>query len=841
MMVHIFLAHGRFCAAHPWEVIVTALTATMCMFTVEQHHPNPELKHSMAIEDDCASCIHEVEYYDADMIVMTIIRCFAVLYNYYQFSHLSKLKSKYILGVTIFFTIISSIIFTTTASNFLTNNSSELKDAVFFFLLLIDMSKAGTLAEFAVGETNEEITQNIAKGVSILGPTVTLDTLVETLVMGVGTLSGIYRLEMLSYIACLSVTINYVLFMTFYPACLSLILELSRNTNFYPSREYVLPVTPKQRNSNPLIQRVKIIMIVGLMLVYVGSRSSFWKREDNTTSNFYNTYMNSNQTFLSHSYVLKFIILRSDHLVILIVLLTLISKFILFENKKVANSESGFIPQGKLSEEKNQMLRQRKIPKFYLECNDDVKQYENEECQTDDVLKSDVKDHKQPRRLIECLKIYRKNLSASTLTDQEVMLLIKEKYIAPYQIEEAVEDPHRGVRIRRNFLQSLKESFCVLNDVPYEYFDYNKVMKACCENVVGYVPIPVGLVGPLSLNGSLIYVPMATTEGCLVASTNRGCRALNQNGVTSRIVGDGMTRGPVVRFPSIKSATDAMKWIEDSENFDTIKECFDSTSRYARLFKIQVRIAARYLFIRFVAKTGDAMGMNMVSKATDTSLRMIQKHFPNMEIISISGNFCADKKPTAVNWIEGRGKSVVCEAIVSSNTVKDVLKTSVKELIECNTAKNLIGSSVAGSIGGFNAHAANIVTAIFIATGQDPAQNVTSSNCITIMEAWGRDGEDLYISCSMPSIEIGTVGGGTVLAAQSACLDILGVKGANVTQPGKNARQLAKIVCATVLAGELSVMSALTAGHMVKSHLKYNRSSTAICSDLADYFKVLPK
>lgn len=140
----------------------------------------------------------------------------------------------------------------------------------------------------------------------------------------------------------------------------------------------------------------------------------------------------------------------------------------------------------------------------------------------------------------------------------------------------------------------------------------------------------------------------------------------------------------------------------------------------------------------------------------------------------------------------------------------------------------MIGSAIAGSIGGFNAHAANLVTAIFIATGQDPAQNVGSSNCMTLMEPWGENGEDLYISCTMPSIEIGTVGGGTVLPAQSACLDILGVKGANLSCPGENANQLARIVCGAVLAGELSLMAALSAGHLVKSHLKHNRSSVAI-------------
>lgn len=225
------------------------------------------------------------------------------------------------------------------------------------------------------------------------------------------------------------------------------------------------------------------------------------------------------------------------------------------------------------------------------------------------------------------------------------------------------------------------------------------------------------------------------------------------------------------------------------------------------------------------------MGMNMLSKGTEEALRHIHMMFPDMEILSLSGNFCTDKKPSAINWLEGRGKSVVCEAIVPAHIVTSILKTSVQTLVDVNISKNLIGSAVAGSLGGFNAHAANVVTAIFIATGQDPAQNVGSSNCITLMEPWGSNGEDLYISCTMPSIEIGTIGGGTILRPQSACLEMLGVKGANLENPGGNAKQLARIVCGAVLAGELSLMAALTTGQLVKSHLRYNRSSSSVQED----------
>ncbi|CAH1974485.1 unnamed protein product [Acanthoscelides obtectus] len=199
---------------------------------------------------------------------MTIIRCLAVLYSYYQFCKLQKIGSKYILGIAGLFTVFSSFIFTTTVLKLLKINIADLKDALFFFLLLIDLSKAAMLAQFALTASNQtEVKRNIARGMSLLGPTITLDTIVETLVLGVGTLSGIQRLETLSYFACLSVLVNYVVFMTFYPACLSLILELSR----YGKKNCLLiskAFKEEDHKANPVVHRVKLIMSAGLMLVH---------------------------------------------------------------------------------------------------------------------------------------------------------------------------------------------------------------------------------------------------------------------------------------------------------------------------------------------------------------------------------------------------------------------------------------------------------------------------------------------------------------------------------------------------------------------------------------------
>ncbi|KAG5053199.1 hypothetical protein JHK87_005397 [Glycine soja] len=411
----------------------------------------------------------------------------------------------------------------------------------------------------------------------------------------------------------------------------------------------------------------------------------------------------------------------------------------------------------------------------------------------------------------------------SSEDDEEIVNSVVEGVTPSYALESRLGDCGRAAAIRRGALQRLTGRS--LEGLPLEGFDYDSILGQCCEMPVGYVQIPVGVAGPLLLDGFEYTVPMATTEGCLVASTNRGCKAIYASGGASSVVlRDCMSRAPVVRFSTAKRAAQLKFFLEDPLNFDTLSLVFNRSSRFARLQGIQCAMAGKNAYLRFTCSTGDAMGMNMVSKGVQNVLDFLQNDFPDMDVIGISGNYCSDKKPAAVNWIEGRGKSVVCEAIIKEEVVQKVLKTNVSALVELNMLKNLAGSAVAGALGGFNAHASNIVSAIFIATGQDPAQNVESSHCITMMEAIN-DGRDLHISVTMPSIEVGTVGGGTQLASQSACLNLLGVKGASKESPGSNSRLLATIVAGSVLAGELSLMSAIAAGQLVNSHMKYNRSS----------------
>ncbi|KAF8780957.1 hypothetical protein HU200_000922 [Digitaria exilis] len=407
--------------------------------------------------------------------------------------------------------------------------------------------------------------------------------------------------------------------------------------------------------------------------------------------------------------------------------------------------------------------------------------------------------------------------------DEEIVAAVVAGKIPSYVLETRLGDCRRAAGIRREALRRITGR--EMDGLPLDGFDYASILGQCCELPVGYVQLPVGVAGPLLLDGRRLYVPMATTEGCLVASTNRGCKAIAESGGASSVVlRDGMTRAPAVRFPTARRAAELKSFLENPTNFDTLATVFNRSSRFARLQGVKCALAGRNLYMRFTCSTGDAMGMNMVSKGVQNVLDYLQDDFPDMDVISISGNFCSDKKSAAVNWIEGRGKSVVCEAIIKEEVVEKVLKTNVQALVELNVIKNLAGSAVAGALGGFNAHASNIVTAIFIATGQDPAQNVESSQCITMLEAIN-DGKDLHVSVTMPSIEVGTVGGGTQLASQSACLDLLGVKGANRESPGSNARLLASVVAGAVLAAELSLISAQAAGHLVQSHMKYNRSS----------------
>uniref|UniRef100_A0A671R0G8 3-hydroxy-3-methylglutaryl coenzyme A reductase n=1 Tax=Sinocyclocheilus anshuiensis TaxID=1608454 RepID=A0A671R0G8_9TELE len=822
MLTRLFRIHGLFVASHPWEVIVATVTLTICMMSMNMFTGNNQI---CGWNFDCPKL--EELILSSDIIILTITRCIAIVYIYFQFQNLRQLGSKYILGIAGLFTIFSSFVFSTVVIHFLDKELTGLNEALPFFLLLIDLSKACALAKFALSSNSQdEVRENIAKGMAVLGPTFTLDALVECLVIGVGTMSGVRQLEIMCCFGCMSVLANYFVFMTFFPACVSLVLELSRESRegrpIWQLSHFARVLEEEEDNKpNPVTQRVKMIMSLGLVMVHAHSR---WIA-DPTSSNGTPLYIHS-----PHLQSLMDI----EQVITLGLALFLAVKYIFFEQVEMESTLSLKVPTP------SSMLSQKWSPDQC--CRKEVpssskpektptpppvvtkEEREDETQEIVDVSESVISLPAEPRPVEDLSPLLTPQMGARYLSDEEVIVLVNSKHIPAYKLEAMMETPERGVMIRRKMLSPKFPEPTALTCLPYKDYDYSKVMGTCCENVIGYMPVPVGVAGPLLLDGKQFQVPMATTEGCLVASTNRGCRAIAlAGGASSRVLADGMTRGPVVRLPSACQAAEVKAWLESTEGFKSIKEAFDQTSRFARLEKLLIGLAGRNLYIRFQSRTGDAMGMNMISKGTEQALTRLKEEFPELQILAVSGNYCTDKKPAAINWIEGRGKSVVCETTIPAKVVKEILKTSTEALVDVNISKNLIGSAMAGSIGGYNAHAANIVAAIYIACGQDPAQTVGSSNCITIMEASGPTGEDLYISCTMPSIELGTVGGGTNLPPQQACLQMLGVLGASQECPGENARQLAKVVCATVLAGELSLMAALTAGHLVKSHMTHNR------------------
>ena len=356
----------------------------------------------------------------------------------------------------------------------------------------------------------------------------------------------------------------------------------------------------------------------------------------------------------------------------------------------------------------------------------------------------------EERTRSECEELV-KDGKAALLSDNELLSLAVSGKIPGYALEKTLENAKvmtrlqsltRAVKIRRGLVSrtpATAETTVQLehSKLPYKDYNYENVHGACCENVIGYLPLPLGVAGPLVIDGQSFYLPMATTEGVLVASTNRGCKAINAGGgATTVLTGDGMTRGPCIAFSTLARAGTAKVWLDSAEGQKVMKDAFNSTSRFARLQSMKTAMAGTYLYIRFKTTTGDAMGMNMISKGVERALDVMSNDsgFDDMAIISVSGNFCTDKKPAAINWVDGRGKSVVAEAIIPGEVIRKVLKSDVNALVELNTSKNLIGSAMAGSIGGFNAHAANLVAAVFLATGQDPAQVVESSQCITVMK-----------------------------------------------------------------------------------------------------------
>jgi len=350
-----------------------------------------------------------------------------------------------------------------------------------------------------------------------------------------------------------------------------------------------------------------------------------------------------------------------------------------------------------------------------------------------------------------------------------------------------------------------------ITSIPYKNYNYLENLNKNCENVVGYVRIPVGMIGPININNKTNYIPFATTEGALVSSINRGCKLLNLSKNDIIVEDIGMTRSPIIKCNSLSEVKDIKSWI--NKNFKEITYIFENDSNHTKLKNIDFLQEGRHLHIRFCATTGDAMGMNMVSKSSNNVLKYLQNKF-NIKIVTLSGNTCTDKKASAINLIKGRGKHIVMESLIKKDDLFNILKVSPDEIINLHIQKNLIGSSLAHTMGGNNCNASNIVAGLFIATGQDCGQIGTSSYCMINMS---KEDEDLIVTINMPSMELATIGGGTGLEDQINNLKIIH------SNNKLDVKYLAKNVIYSVLACELSLMSALCNDDLIKAHLKLNR------------------
>jgi len=363
-----------------------------------------------------------------------------------------------------------------------------------------------------------------------------------------------------------------------------------------------------------------------------------------------------------------------------------------------------------------------------------------------------------------------------------------------------------------------------LETVGRHALDAARASRRHCENFIGATQIPLGVTGPLKIRGlwvkedEVIYVPMATTEGALVASVNRGCRAIrNAGGAVTRVEDVGITRAPAFRTSGIEETQRFLDWVRDSE--DEIRRVCEATSGHLKLVDIKPQTLGSSIYLRFRFTTGDAMGMNMATIACDRAVRDLIEPSTGVQCVALSGNYCVDKKPSAVNFLEGRGKKIHAEVNLDAATLAEVLKTDAQSLVEVQYRKNLMGSIAAGSMG-YNAHFANVLAAVFTATGQDVAQVVEGAMGVTSVELRGTDG--VFASVHLPDVPLGVVGGGTALGPQKEALSVMGVA-PRPDEPGAGALRFAEILGATVLAGELSLLAAFSSGDLAGAHERLGR------------------
>ncbi len=351
---------------------------------------------------------------------------------------------------------------------------------------------------------------------------------------------------------------------------------------------------------------------------------------------------------------------------------------------------------------------------------------------------------------------------------------------------------------RQRFLE--QKSGTQLQHTKHFSFDPES-MEGNCEHLFGVAQLPIGVAGPLLVNGEHaqgeFYVPMATIEGTLVASYNRGMRVIRESGgVTTTVVSEAMQRAPVFMFRNAREGRDFVQWLKD--NFEVIKAQAESTTSVGKLLEIETYPAHNMVFARFDYSTGDAAGQNMTGMATYTACEWIRANYPGLRTYGLSGGWDTEKKTSYVNSLKGRGRKVTAELTIPRQVLENVLRTSPERLRNSHGINTLSAYMTGASNNA--AHPANGLAALFMATGQDMA-NIGEANQCTVYSYVTNSG-DLYYSITLPALIMATFGGGTSLATQRECLELMGCYG-----KGK-AYKLLEIAAGMVVAGELSLVSA---------------------------------
>ena len=408
----------------------------------------------------------------------------------------------------------------------------------------------------------------------------------------------------------------------------------------------------------------------------------------------------------------------------------------------------------------------------------------------------------------------------SYILEEKIFDLIKDwdvanKIAAKWRLEDVENKTNKTYPIIRN---------------AYTSVDKNNTKTTGIEQQIGGAITPLAISSSLRIMGDFaegeFLIPLATNEAALVAGLNRGIKTVNESGGISTVVTRNcMTRAPLIECSDIREAKMLFDEIRNKGYlYKLLKQAAEAESNVSIVNDIQPFQQGRFLHIRFVFQTGDAMGMNSATKYSANAIKALIERHPDVKVRSLTANMCSDKKATHTNIIFGRGKSVETEVLIRASLIKSIFGVDIETVVKLNYLKNYRGSALAGTTTGFNANAANTIAAIFIATGQDCAQLTESSSCFTDAEIVERDAEKyLAFGVSLPCLEVATIGGGTDFGTAKECLEMLDCAGPG-KNPGDNARKLAEIIAAAVTCQELNLLCAQSNMYeLAESHIRLAR------------------